>query len=60
MKALAETQQETWHGICAVFYELDAYLAYLARNSRFIRTVPSERLGNESPPHTGGRAGGNS
>ncbi len=60
MKVLAGTQQETWHGICAVFYELDAYLAHLARHSTLNQNVPAERLGNESPPRVGRRNGGNS
>ena len=60
MEVPAEAQDETWHGIYAVFQELGAYLGHLARHSRFDRIDPAERAGNESPPHTGGRAGGNS
>ncbi len=60
MNVLAETQHDTWHGIYAVSYEVGAYLAHLARHSRFNRIVPAERLGNASPPPTGGRTGGNS
>lgn len=36
---LAEAQQETWHDFYAGSYDLSAYLANLARHSRFIESI---------------------
>ena len=40
---LAEAQPKTWHGIYAGSYDLGAYLAHLARHTRFIGSVLADQ-----------------
>lgn len=40
---LAEAQRETWQGIYAGSYDLSAYLAHLARHSRFIASILADQ-----------------